>query len=174
MQPEADDAAPDAGEQDAIARVLRLAGPRAGVPEARRARVQAAVRAGWKAGVRRRTARRRLISWGALGAVAACLLVLARPTLDDRVGEAAGDPVAIVERLDGTGSRAAVDSGPLALHDAVRSGQWIETDARARLALRFFDGTSVRLDAGSRVRPLSAGVLELARGAVYVDTGRES
>jgi ferric-dicitrate binding protein FerR (iron transport regulator) len=56
----------------------------------------------------------------------------------------------------------------------VRSGEWIETDARARVALRFANGTSVRLDVGSRVRPVSAGVIELSAGAVYVDTGRES
>jgi ferric-dicitrate binding protein FerR (iron transport regulator) len=42
------------------------------------------------------------------------------------------------------------------------------------VALRFADGTSVRLDVGSRVRPVSAGVIELSAGAVYVDTGREA
>lgn len=173
MPLDVDHTAPGAGAPDAIARVLRLAGPRPGVPEARRARVQAAVRAGWKAGVRRRTTRRRFVFWGALG-TAACLLVVARLTLENRSRQIVGDPVAVVERLEGAASRTAVSPGKLSVNDAVRSGEWIETDARARLALRFFDGTSVRVDAGSRARPLSPGVLELVRGAVYVDTGRES
>jgi ferric-dicitrate binding protein FerR (iron transport regulator) len=42
------------------------------------------------------------------------------------------------------------------------------------VALRFADGTSVRLDVGSRARPISSTVLELSAGAVYVDTGRTS
>ena len=42
------------------------------------------------------------------------------------------------------------------------------------MALRFANGTSVRLDAGSRVRPLSPRAIELLTGAAYVDTGRET
>jgi ferric-dicitrate binding protein FerR (iron transport regulator) len=56
----------------------------------------------------------------------------------------------------------------------VRIGEWIETGDAARVALRLDDGTSVRLDTRSRARALSAHEIELAAGAVYVDTGIES
>ena len=75
-------------------------------------------------------------------------------------------------RVTDTSDGAATAS--LARNESIRTGEWIETDGRARVALRFSDGTSVRLDVGSRARPLSASVIELSAGAVYVDTGRES
>ena len=53
-------------------------------------------------------------------------------------------------------------------------GEWIETAADARVALRLGDGTSVRIDRGSRARLLAPTVIELASGAVYLDTGRDS
>jgi ferric-dicitrate binding protein FerR (iron transport regulator) len=62
----------------------------------------------------------------------------------------------------------------LSRNDAVRLGEWIETDGQARVALRFSNGTSVRLDSGSRVRALSSTAIELTLGAVYVDTGSET
>jgi ferric-dicitrate binding protein FerR (iron transport regulator) len=85
--------------------------------------------------------------------------------------------VAVVARVDGRARRASGDASTgrtLALDDVVRTGEWIETDGGARVALRFSDGTSVRLDVSSRARPLAPRVLELSSGAVYVDTGRAS
>jgi ferric-dicitrate binding protein FerR (iron transport regulator) len=42
------------------------------------------------------------------------------------------------------------------------------------VALRLGDGTSVRVDRGSRARLLAPTVIDLASGAVYLDTGRDS
>jgi ferric-dicitrate binding protein FerR (iron transport regulator) len=91
-----------------------------------------------------------------------------------------GQPVAVVERIDGTPRRSAhlkalpEGEGRLSVRDAIHAGEWIATDARTRVAVRFSDGTSVRLDVGSRARPLAPGVIELTAGAVYVDSPGES
>ena len=167
---------------DSTIRLLRLAGARMPVPTARAARVRTAVHAEWHAAVRRRAMRRRLL-FPAIAAAAVAVLVLMSGTLrltDRRITPPLpGEQVAVVEQLDGSPQRvpnvsegsATVDLSP---RDAIRIDDWIETDPRSRVALRFLDGTSVRLDVGSRVRPLSSGAIELSAGAVYVDTDRES
>jgi ferric-dicitrate binding protein FerR (iron transport regulator) len=78
-----------------------------------------------------------------------------------------GEPVAVVEQVDDA-------AGRLRPRDSIRTGEWIETAAGARLAIRFSDGTSVRFDAASRARPLSANVIELSAGALYIDSGPAS
>ena len=167
---------------DGTIRLLRLAGARMPVPTARAARVRTAVHAEWQAGVHRRAARRRLF-FPAIAAAAVAVLVLMSGTwrlTERRTGTPLpGDQVAVVEQLDGLPQRlsngsqrsAAINLSP---RDAIRIGDWIETDLRSRVALRFSDGTSVRFDIGSRARPLSSGAIELTAGAVYVDTNRES
>ena len=84
--------------------------------------------------------------------------------------------VATIERIDGTPRRETGTGAASAIapNEPVRTGEWIETDGSARVALRFAEGTSVRLDSGSRARPLSRSAIELQAGAVYVDTGRPS
>jgi hypothetical protein len=158
-------------------RLLRLAGPRASVSGDRAARVRSAVRAEWQAGTHRRLARRR-VAIGATLAAAVTLAVFAGRSLLDSRGSpnvAAGVRVATVERIEGRliGASSERTRRALQSNDAIRVGEWIQTDAGSRVALRFDVGTSIRLDAGTRLRPLSPGAIELVAGAVYVDTGRE-
>jgi FecR protein len=167
-------------DEDAAGQLLRLAGPRPSTPGPRATRVRAAVHERWQGGNRRRTWRRRALSGSVVLAVTATLvLVVGRVSLDRR-GMAPGDQVAVVEQIHGAPRRIAAvpnaqrTGGYLLTNDSVRTGEWLETDSRARLALRFADGTSVRLDVGSRARPLSSNVIELTAGAVYIDTDRES
>lgn len=160
------------------ARLLRLAGARAAVAETRQARVRTAVHTAWRADISRRVMRRRLV--GAGSAVAAAAVVIA-VTLPDRRVDApavqAGARVARVEQVTGAvhirrrvGERDRV--APL-LEGSIAPGSWIETGGDGRVALRFQDGTAVRVDAGSRLRAVSSSVVELVGGAVYVDTERE-
>jgi ferric-dicitrate binding protein FerR (iron transport regulator) len=84
-----------------------------------------------------------------------------------------------VEQIDGTPQRVSdiseePETASLSRNDTIRTGEWIKTETRARVALRFSNGTSLRLDVGSRARLLSSSVVELSAGAVYVDTGSES
>jgi ferric-dicitrate binding protein FerR (iron transport regulator) len=170
----------DDSDDDTI-RLLRLTGTRMPVPATRAARVRTAVHAEWQAVVRRRAARRRLL-FPAVAVAAVAVLILMSGTwrlVDRRTTPLPAEQVAVVEQLDGSPRRVSdVSEGQAAigvsLRDAIRIGDWIETDARSRVALRFSDGTSVRFDVGSRARPLSSGAIELSAGAVYVDTERES
>jgi hypothetical protein len=171
---------PDAVDEDATGHLLRLVGPRPSAAGPRAARVRAAVHERWQAGNRRRTSRTRVLAGSMVFAAAATLvLVVGRVTLDRR-GVAPGDQVAVVEQIQGAPRRVADVPNThgaddyLSANDSVRTGEWLETDSLARVALRFADGTSVRLDVGSRVRPLSSSVIELTAGAVYIDTDRES
>jgi ferric-dicitrate binding protein FerR (iron transport regulator) len=151
-------------------RLLRLSGTRPPVPAARADRVRAAVHAEWKSSIRRRAVRRRLVFVSVMFAVlSAGAVLLNRPwiVVDPRTDPVTGEDIAVVERIDG-------GTAGFSLNDVVRSGDWIETDDKTRVALRFLDGTSLRLDAGSRLRPLAPAVVELSRGAVYIDTGPES
>jgi ferric-dicitrate binding protein FerR (iron transport regulator) len=169
----------DAADDVAI-RLLRMAGDRPPAPELPASRVRAAVRHEWRAVVRRRARRRRVLaSAGIVVAAAAILIAIGGVAIDEPAPVPAGAQVAVVEQLEGTpqrisGSSADPERALLSRHDPVRTHEWIETDARTRVALRFSGGTSVRFDAGSRARALSSTSLELAAGAVYVDTGRES
>jgi ferric-dicitrate binding protein FerR (iron transport regulator) len=166
----------DTAEEAAMMQLLRVSGARPAMPAFREARMRAAVYSRWQLDRRRRIARSRvLIASLSLASAAALVVILARALPP----AALGDVVATVEQIDGSPRRvrSTTDGGiaeDLAASDPVRAGEWLETDARARVALRFADGTSVRLDVGSRVRPVSAGVIELSAGGIYVDTGRES
>jgi ferric-dicitrate binding protein FerR (iron transport regulator) len=102
----------------------------------------------------------------ALVVAASTAVVYVRFAQIDRLAVPVGETVAVVEQIDG--------SVALARNQTIRVGEWVTTDSGARVALRFSDGTSVRLDVGSRVRPRATNVIELAAGAVYVDTERES
>ena len=102
-----------------------------------------------------------------MSAALVVLFVLGRTATPGRVVLPPGPPIAVVERVD----QSAISLQP---GDSIRVGEWIETTAEARVALRFADGTSVRFDAASRARPLSANIIELTAGAVYVDSAPAS
>jgi hypothetical protein len=170
----------DAAEEASMMQLLRMSGARPAMPAFREARVRAAVHSRWQLDRWRRIVRTRvLIASLSLASAAALVVIVGRLSARDQPRSTLGDIVATVEKIEGSPHRvrSTADGGSTEeLWDKgpVRTDEWIETDARARVALRFADGTSVRLDVGSRARPVSAGLIELLAGAVYVDTGRES
>jgi ferric-dicitrate binding protein FerR (iron transport regulator) len=150
---------------DDVRDLLRLAGPRAPVAGDAAARVHDAVRERWR---RARAARRRY-RWVAVGLAVAAAAVWLRPAGVPRGPSAHAAPRAgVVERVNGSGLSAA--GAPAAAGTPVPAGAWLETLPDTRAALRATSGASVRLDAGTRLRVLSASALRLDRGAVYVDT----
>jgi len=168
-----------AGEEERVHELLDLAGPRPEVPPAHLAAIKAAFRDEWKVQVE---ARRRRRARGALLALAASLLLALGLGLWLAPGEDAASPiVARAEFLTGTVT-AWRDPGTggdppraLAAGQSLAAGTVVETAppapaAPGRVALRLGGGPSVRLDRGSRVRLISASVLELEAGAVYVDS----
>ena len=179
MRERDDNPADHRDDADAM-QLLRLSGVRPPAPIDRYLRVRDNVRARWEANTRHRLFRRRLVIGSSVLAAAAALgLFLAR--VGDRAAPppSAGELAAVIERVTGSlgGASRTMDGSapaPLRANEGVRTGEWIDTTADARVALRFADDTSVRLDGGSRLRLLSAASVELTRGAVYIDTGRES
>ena len=96
----------------------------------------------------------------ALAAVAVWLFTsTGRPASD-------GAPVATVELVRG-------DAATLVAGTEIAAGARIDTgsDAPVRVALRMAGGHSVRVDADSALRVVSATRLELERGGLYVDSG---
>jgi ferric-dicitrate binding protein FerR (iron transport regulator) len=150
--------------EHATVRLLRTAGPRAEVPALRAERVRTTVRAAWRADRRQRVIRARLVLAAAFTGAAALVFFAVRAAID--AGAPAGEAVAVVAAIEGT---------PPGIHraDIVRLGQWIETGDRSRVALRFGRDRSVRLDVQTRMRALSPQFIELASGAIYLDTGEE-
>lgn len=173
------DRATEHADEAAMARLLSMAGPRAVVPSDRAARVRAAVHRQWQVRSRWRSARRQVAAACLLLAAAAAVVLLAGRFNTPRPVVPVSEQVAVVDRVEGAPQR--VTDGQtqrigeaLSAGDAIRTGESIVTDSRARAGLRFADGTSIRLDVDSRVRPIASTSIELSAGAVYVDTGGES
>lgn len=173
------ESSPEAEPEETTALLLRLVGMRADAPPDQENRVKRAVLDECRAVVRARIVRRRMAGGVAVVLSAAAVAVVAvRLGSPREITPVVHAHVAAVERIEGSGGRLSSGSGstptPIQLADAVRIGDRIETDGTSRVGLRFSEGTSVRLDHGSRARLLSATRIELETGAVYVDSGSDS
>ena len=138
-------------EEDQVRHLLEEAGPRPEVPPEDLAKIKAAFRSEWEEHVRRRRAPDRRL-WLLAASV---LLALG---LGWWLWPAPSPPVAHVEGTSGTEEGAVFAPGTLVVTD------------EDPLALSLGGGASLRLDAGSNVRVVSASVIELRRGAVYLDS----
>jgi FecR-like protein len=152
---------------DPVARLIRLAGPRESAPAERAARVRDAVHARWRDTVLRERRRRTLLRTARIAAG----LLLALGTvlwLKGRI-PTAGAPAASIIRVNG---RVLANGHPIdATGGGLSAGAEIATGPDGRVALGLQGGPSVRLDTDTEVRLVSAGVVEMRRGALYVDTG---
>jgi len=161
-------------ESEAIARLLRLAGPRPGVPSDREARLRAAAHEHWSAGLKRER-RLRWAIWTGVSIAAACLLLCFAVLRGWRVLDLLqppGSTVARVLRVEGAQVAAASDA-PRAGAD-LQSGTFLTTGNAERMAIQMGGGAVVRLDHGTRLRLISQLAINLDAGAVYVDSGAGS
>ncbi|HEY2322066.1 MAG TPA: FecR family protein [Thermoanaerobaculia bacterium] len=150
-------------DQILIERLLRLADPGPELPAGGEQRIRAAVHPLWLREVRARRARRhRAIAGSALAAVAAAVVIVILLPAGSELPPAPL-PVARVELVRGVVG-AAFQQNPIV------AGTRLET-ADGRAALRLRAGESLRLDGNTTVRLISAHVVELERGAIYVDSG---
>jgi hypothetical protein len=157
-------------EEETVRRLLQEAGPRPALPEDEIESLKETARAEWRRryGVRS-ISPRRFRPWMAVAAAA--LLAAAGLLWWGRTRPPAfAAAVASVERSSGV---AHWEIGhPLPAGSELDTGTG--SDKPGRIALRMAGGASVRLDAGTRVRLASPTVVELGRGAVYVDTGADA
>ena len=166
-----------ARDEEALARLLRLAGPREDVAPETAARVYAEVHKAWRAGqpqagearvyskVRREWRRTATPRWhwmlplavAASAVLAVTLTLRPTPVLDARVV-----PAATVVRSVG---------GAKAVGEVLNVGDRIATGAAEGLALRLSNADSLRLDENTTVEIVSKNRFVLGSGRVYADTG---
>lgn len=152
---------------EGIARLLRLAGHRPPIPEWDAAVVKRAAREEWREKVRTRA--RRAFALRAGGLLAAAVLAMA---LGLRLWPPVPEEVASVEAIVGSVQILPAPGGEHG--NTLFAGTVVATSraaSGARAALRLAGGTAVRLDEETRLELVSATVLALEQGAVYVDSG---
>jgi len=170
-------------DEEQTQRLLEMAGRRPEVPAEELAMIKTAARAAWQAKLRQRRGSRFSLPGTRVLALAAGLL-MAVGALWWWIGSSVTgpSPVARVETIAGmvrmraSAEQRETPATALRVGQAIPAGTELETagpdrDAPGRTCLRRAGGGSVRVDRGSRVRIASLTVLEIERGAVYVDSG---
>jgi len=149
-------------ENDPVATLIRMAGRRPGVDGERTARVRAAVKQEWRGTLRRR----RWTRIGAAAAIAATVggVLLFRST-PKPVAPALAPIVAHIQAVHGTTALRAASE--------LRAGAELQIPPGASASLDW-NGATLRLDAGTRLRLDGRDVATLQEGAVYyaADAGR--
>jgi len=144
--------------EERIAALLRLAGPRPRPADEVTARVHAAVHEEWM----RSTRQRSRVRWLALAAAVIVAVVLVVPRFRSKPAVPAAVIVASVQSVHG--------STTLTLHDKIVERTWVETPAGGTLSLDW-NGATLRLDEDTRLRLDSTQIATLERGAIYFDDG---
>jgi ferric-dicitrate binding protein FerR (iron transport regulator) len=177
MNMKSDESEMTARDEDALASLLRLAGPRSDVPEDVQARVYQSVRRAWEdsrpgdsevrvySSVRRewrRSARTRRRSWLVPLAMAASVVLAVGIALRPGPEAPAAMPAGTVVRaIGGTGG----------LGHIFRVGDRVETGAGEGLSIRLANAESLRIGADTTLDIVGRNRFVLQRGRVYADTG---
>ena len=145
---------------DAVARLIQIAGPRRAVPVDVAARVKANVHAAWRAEVDARTRGRFLWTLPLAAAIATAIIltITHQPVAPTRPWV-----VARIDRVSGASSLSA--GAPIEARSSI-------TTSNERASVRLPDGTSVRIDQHSRVRFDTPHRLAVESGAIYVVAAR--
>jgi ferric-dicitrate binding protein FerR (iron transport regulator) len=162
-------------EEDVTAQLLRMAGAPPDPPAERAARVRAAVHREWRTHRQRRMIRNGV----AIGLLAAAASLTVGVWIRSRVETPLNAPgIAVAHRIQGRPFIVRRSQGanpmPLSMSTPIYPDDVIETDAESRVGLQVGDGSSIRIDQGSRVRLLTPVVLEVITGVAYVATADRS
>jgi ferric-dicitrate binding protein FerR (iron transport regulator) len=144
-------------ENDPVATLVRLAGRRTEVDAERAARVRAAVQEEWRSTLRRR----RWLRVAAATAVAATvggIMLLRTPTATVTPAALPAPVVAVVQAVHGTTA--------LVPGTELRAGAEVQVPPDATASLTW-NGATLRLDGGTRVRFDGRAIASLQQGAVY-------
>lgn len=159
-------------EQDAVAALLRAAGPRQPPPEASRLRVWRAVEEAWRRDQHRRR-RRRAAGWAAAAAAAAVLVLTIM--IWPEAPPAPPAPVASVDTVIGLVESRSNETSWSRLSPGVPTelltGAQVRTDEAGLLGLLLEGGVSLRLASSTVVRLEGEDRVRLLDGTLYVDTG---
>lgn len=144
-------------EDEQLATLLRLAGPRPAVQPQISARVRDVVHGEWQETLRRR-GRTRVLAWSGVAAAAAAVVLL---TLLNRPAVVTAPPeqIASVQIVHGTTS---VRAG-----DTVAVGSIVSTSSDSFVTLQLRNGGSLRVASDSRLRIGTGDSVRLEQGAIY-------
>lgn len=167
----------DPSEEEATGRLIKTAGRRPEMPEADLASIRNAARVVWEDHYAKRQGGLALRWLLPLAAALAGVMLLAWWNLDRQtITNAPAIAAAFVERLHG--SVVATSAGKnqrvaLVMGQSLTIGSVVETEessSESRAALRMVGGQSIRLDVGTRLRLVGPRIVQLDRGAVYLDS----
>jgi ferric-dicitrate binding protein FerR (iron transport regulator) len=160
---------------DELAMLLGRAGARERPRAAAESAAFDALHAQWRSRVARRR-RRRLTALAAGSAAAVATLVGVYVWLQGSAPSAAA-MLAAVEHVEGgdiTWRDDRTQAQPLGSRRTLSEGQRLATGSGSRLALRWHDGGSLRLDENSRLEFVSGTAVRLTAGNVYFDSAVDS
>lgn len=160
---------PDA-EADALATLVRSAGPRAMPDASKMTHARESIHAEWRASVALR--RRQSWQWLSLAALVVLAAGFALYLVPNRDAE---EPVGVASRVSGAVEVVRTRSTPgerglLSAAAPVHAGDEVDTRNGGRLLLLWRSGATVRIDRDSRLELESRSALRLLRGTVYIDT----
>ncbi|MDX1644619.1 MAG: FecR family protein, partial [Thermoanaerobaculia bacterium] len=163
-------------ERDAIARLLKIAGPRPRAPLATRERVRRAAHQQWRDDLARRRRRRFAVRGAGLAAMAAALalafgLVPRAERLEPTVPAVEVATLTAASGVDVSLHGEAGAKRVLRPGDVISSRAWLETGPRTRAAVELVGGGSLRLDRSTRLRFVTEDRVGLESGAIYFDSG---
>ena len=167
-------------DDETMQRLLRLAGPRAPIPEKIEERVYERVRREWEISSRRpegarvytrvhrewerRNTRRRVRRWAYPAALAATLLLAVAVVVQSPPPAPAQISIGKIARVSGDGIR-------IAPGDEIYAGERLSTGAGERVSLVLRGADSLRLDQDTTLVVDAADRFTLLQGRVYADTG---
>lgn len=160
-------------QDDRLEELLRQAAPRTRPPAGAERAARAALHAQWRDLTAQRRRRR---YYAPVAAAALVVIALGAAALILRAPAPAPAPVTVatVEVVVGTVLQQAAGeaaTAPLAVAGPLQTDTQITAGTASGLALRWRDGSSVRLDENSGVRLTRAGEVRLDSGRLYVDAG---
>lgn len=146
-------------DEETMATLLKMAGPRPSIDKEVEARVYARVHEEWQAQAR---PAQRYMKWAAPFALAASVILAVMLVWSP-------SPDVDAQRVGSIVMAAAGSS--VATGDAVLTGETLSTGGSGGMSLQLNRGTSLRLDANTRLEVEGPGEFTLLAGRIYADTG---
>jgi ferric-dicitrate binding protein FerR (iron transport regulator) len=162
----------DHSRKDNLEELFRHASVRERPPLENEQAIRQALHAEWSGMTRHRKQRRVVVAWAAAASVFFAVIVGLNLVQSPESGGPAMQ-LATVEKLTGTvlvqPPREQATQSP-AVSAALEAGQRILSAGNSRMAIRWLNGESIRLDENTELRLDSTGEIDLLAGRIYVDT----
>ncbi len=162
----------DQSSKDKLEELFRHASARERPPAASEQSVRQALHAEWTGLSRHRRRRRRLVAWAAAASVLLTVLIVWSQVQGPQSPGPAMQ-LAAVEKVMGTvlvQSSGAPATQTLEISGRLETGQQIVSAAGSRVAIRWLNGESIRMDEHSKLQLNSATGITLLAGRIYLDT----